>query len=87
MDYKRIVPNSSFTGFDGFCDENGNINTDLPGMDWKCVFIAEGNTTKVQVEVTFATEEDLNKTVEMGFREGFAAAHTNFDELLASQQK
>ena len=56
-------------------------------MDWKCVFIAEGNTTKVQVEVTFATEEDLNKTVEMGFREGFAAAHTNFDELLASQQK
>ena len=55
-------------------------------MDWKCVFKAEGNNTKVEVEVTFATEDDLNKTVEMGFKEGFAAAHNNLDELLASQQ-
>lgn len=84
-EYKSIVPNNSYTGFDGFCDEHGKINTDLPGMDWKCLFHAEGDTTKVEVEITFATEDDLHKIVEMGFKEGFAAAHNNLDELLAKQ--
>ena len=60
--------------------------TDPPGMDWKCVFKPEGKTTKVEIEVTFATEDDLKKIVEMGFKEGFAAAHTNLDELLAKQE-
>lgn len=54
-------------------------------MDWKVVFNAVGDTTKVDVEVTFASEEDLNKIVEMGFKEGFAAAHANLDELLAKK--
>jgi uncharacterized protein YndB with AHSA1/START domain len=85
VDYKSIVPNSSFTGYDCFADEKGERLTDPPGMDWKCVFKAAGNTTKVEVEVTFATEDDLKKIVEMGFKEGFAMAHTNLDELLAKQ--
>ncbi len=85
VDYKTIVPNKSFSGFDGFCDEQGETNTELPGMDWKVVFTAVGDTTKVDVEVTFASEEDLNKIVEMGFKEGFAAAHANLDELLAKK--
>jgi hypothetical protein len=54
-------------------------------MDWKCVFTAVDATTRVEVEVTFASEEDLNKIVEMGFKEGFAAAHANLDELLAKK--
>jgi len=29
------------------------------------------------------TEADLEKIIEMGFKEGFAAAHNNLDELLA----
>jgi uncharacterized protein YndB with AHSA1/START domain len=85
VEYKTIVPNKSFSGFDGFCDENGVANTELPGMDWKCVFKGEGDTTKVAIEVTFASEADLEKIVEMGFKEGLAAAHTNLDELLAKQ--
>ena len=83
VDYKTIVPNSSFSGYDCFADDKGGTLTDPPGMDGKCVFKAEGNTTKVEVEVTFASEDDLKKIVEMGFKEGFAMAHTNLDELLA----
>jgi hypothetical protein len=75
----------SFSGFDGFCDENGKTITEMPGMDWKCVFKGEGDTTKVAIEVTFASEADMEKIVEMGFKEGFAAAHANLDELLAKQ--
>ena len=85
VDYKTIVPNKSFSGFDGFCDEHGETNTEMPGMDWKVVFTPVGSTTKVDVDVTFASEEDLNKIVEMGFKEGFAAAHANLDELLAKK--
>ena len=53
-------------------------------MDWKCVFTGSGDTTKVTVEVSFDSEADMEKIIEMGFREGFASAHTNLDELLAA---
>ncbi len=84
VDYKTISPNKSFTGIDAFCDENGTISTEFPSMDWKVVFSKSGSGTKVEVEVSFATEADMEKIIEMGFKEGFAAAHNNLDELLAS---
>jgi uncharacterized protein YndB with AHSA1/START domain len=81
--YKTIVPNKLFTGLDAFSDDKGNVSTDLPGMNWKVIFGAIGNATKVEVEITFDTEGDLEKIIEMGFKEGFAAAHSDLDELLA----
>jgi len=82
-DYETIVPNRSFTGLDAFCDENGEINEDFPRMHWNCVFSKSANGTKIEVEITFATEADMEKIIEMGFKEGFTAAHGNLDELLA----
>jgi uncharacterized protein YndB with AHSA1/START domain len=83
VDYETITPNKFFSGTDAFCDENGNTTNEFPTMHWDISFTPSGNTTKVEVEITFASQEDLNKIVEMGFKEGFAAAHTNLDELLA----
>jgi uncharacterized protein YndB with AHSA1/START domain len=82
-DYKKIVDGKSYTYFDAFCDENGNLNLDFPRMDWKVEFRKSGSGTKVNVEISFATEADLEKIIEMGFKEGFAMAHGNLDELLA----
>ena len=42
-------------------------------------------TTYSKVEITFDSIESLEKIVEMGFKEGFAMAHNNLDELLARQ--
>jgi uncharacterized protein YndB with AHSA1/START domain len=81
-DYEKIVPQENFSGMDSFCDEKGNLNHDLPRMQWQVKFSGTGSTTRVEVEVTFASVEDLEKIVEMGFQEGFAAAHENLDELL-----
>lgn len=53
-------------------------------MNWKSVFSASATGTKVEVEVTFDSEADMEKIIEMGFKEGFAAAHGNLDELLAA---
>lgn len=83
-DYETIVANKSYTGLDAFCDENGNINTEFPRMHWRVLFTSSGGGTRVEVEITFASETDLEKIIEMGFKEGFAAAHTNLDELLAT---
>ena len=83
VDYKSIKPNKLFTGDDAFCDEKGNLNKEFPVMYWECRFSSTGNGTKVEVDVNFDSEADLEKIVEMGFQEGFAAAHKNLDELLA----
>ena len=84
VDYKSIKPNEVFTGEDAFCDENGNITNELPRMHWEVEFTRIGSTTKVEVEISFPSEADLEKIVEMGFKEGFAAAHKNLDEVLAA---
>ena len=85
-DYESIVANKSYKGLDAFCDENGNINTEFPRMTWNVSFNKSGKGTKVEVVITFPTIEDMEKIIEMGFKEGFAAAHGNLDELLAKLQ-
>lgn len=82
-DYKSIEPNKSFTLEDVFCDENGAPAGNMPSMHWDARFSQAGSGTKVKVEITFQSIEDLEKIVEMGFKEGFTAAHANLDELLA----
>ena len=82
VDYKTIVDNKSFVSEDAFCDENGNINNDIPGMHWKNEFTSTDTGTKVVVGVSFDSEADMEKIIEMGFEAGFTAAHGNLDELL-----
>lgn len=82
VEFDMISDHHSYSGTDAFCDEKGNINNALPSMHWLCKFISNGSRTSVHVEVTFKSEEDLQKIVEMGFQEGFAAAHNNLDEVL-----
>jgi len=83
-DYAIVVPNKFFVSKNGFCDENGNFNPEFSGSQWKVEFYSNGNNTKVEVEIILPSIEHLNKFIEMGFKEGFAAAHNNLDELLAN---
>jgi uncharacterized protein YndB with AHSA1/START domain len=84
-DYEKIDPYKSFTANDSFCDENGNINTELPGNKWVCSFEKSPAGTVVNVELTFRSEEDLEKIIEMGFNEGFTSALENLDEIFERQ--
>lgn len=83
VEYKGIDPQKSFQAADLFCDENGNKNSDMPSMNWNNHFESDGAGTKVTVEITFSSEADLHKIMEMGFESGFTAALGNLDELLA----
>lgn len=81
-DYKKIVPNKMFNYVDAFCDENGKENTDFPSMQWNCEFIETSTGTRVEIEITFESEANLQKIIKMGFEEGFKAGLGNLAELL-----
>jgi len=82
-DYTSVDAPNSYSGDDAFCDEQGTINPEMPSMHWDVTFKGTGNSTTVTIEITFATVEALEGIVEMGFEQGFTAAHGNLDELLA----
>ncbi|MEX2232509.1 MAG: SRPBCC domain-containing protein [Cyclobacteriaceae bacterium] len=80
--YKKIKAPESLEVIDAFCDENGNENPDLPNMHWRTSFKPSTNGTIVEISITFASQEALEQIVEMGFQEGFTAAHENLDQYL-----
>jgi len=81
--YSHIVPLQSFEGTDVFTNAEGIVNTDLPTMHWRVMFTPVTGGTLVEVTTTFTNASDLEKIIEMGFREGFSAAHDNLDALIA----
>lgn len=81
-DFKSVEPLKNFTGHDAFCDENGNIDMTFPTADWSNSFRENEDVTEVIVEIQYETLADLEKYIEMGFKEGFTAALENLDELL-----
>jgi len=83
MNYKSIIPNKSFVAEDAFSDENGNTIDTFPGSQWVNKFSPSGDETKVEIEITFKSLADMDKIIQTGFEEGFAAGHRNLDELLA----
>ena len=82
VNYENITQGVSFSGKDAFCDENGNIQNEMPATHWDCKFQADGESTIAEIKLRFSSQDDMNKLLELGFREGFAAALTNLDELL-----
>lgn len=81
-DYTSITPLQRFAGFDGFCDSEGVLSEDFPQNKWETEFSAIADATLVKVEMSFTTLANLEKTLELGFKEGFTAALENLDELL-----
>ncbi len=83
VDFTAIEDGKSYSASTGFCDEDGNMMPDFPMMYWFNRFVSEGNKTNAIMELAFDSEEDLEKIVSMGFKEGFTMALGNLDELLA----
>ncbi len=84
-DYEKIETQVMYTGKDGFCDEAGNINTQMPQTNWEVAFKEENGNTRVNVTLTFKTLEDLEGIITMGFKEGFLSAMENLDEFINAQ--
>jgi uncharacterized protein YndB with AHSA1/START domain len=83
MDFKSITPETNFQFITAFCDSAGNINNDFPRGDWNVDFAeSHDSTTMVHVTIKHKKLSDLEKMIEMGFKEGFTMALENLDEIL-----
>jgi uncharacterized protein YndB with AHSA1/START domain len=83
FEYKKIVRPNFFIATDSFTDENGNRDTTMPSQKWRNNFIKTDNGTKVEVELSFDSKEDMDKILQTGFEQGFTSGLENLDDLLA----
>lgn len=86
-DYTKIVNQSMFSGLDAFCDENGTINQAMPRTQWTNEFKENGEKTLVTITAQYESLADLEKIIEMGFKEGFTMALENLDQYIEAQFK
>jgi uncharacterized protein YndB with AHSA1/START domain len=80
--YTSITPKTNFKMFNAFADKDENPQ--LPGSDWDLSFIAQDETTKVNITVYNESLERLERMIAMGFKEGFTATLNNLKNLLAT---
>ena len=68
---------------DGFADDTGRADPDLPTTTVRVQLTADGETATVMtIESTFATPEAMEQLVSMGAVEGMSAALNQIDALL-----
>jgi len=84
-DYYKIEHQKSFSGLDAFCDENGDVNTNFPRTLWTNRFTGNGDITTVHIVSKYESLADLEKIIEMGFKEGFTMALENLDQYIEAQ--
>ena len=86
-DYHKIVNQSMFSGLDAFCDENGEVNKEMPRTFWTNTFNEQGETTTVNIVAQYDSLADLEMVIKMGFKEGFTMALENLDQYIEAQFK
>lgn len=84
-DFTSITPKTNFKYLDAFCDNEGNLNNDFPRSDWDVNFSEQGDTTFVDIAIKHEKLSDLEKIIEMGFKEGFTIAMEGLDKIFASK--
>ncbi|GAA4303875.1 SRPBCC domain-containing protein [Compostibacter hankyongensis] len=86
MNYHAIDERKNFTGQDGFADEQGNVNKDMPQSNWRVSFTGKGDKTLVEFQLTFDDLDQLEGLIKMGFKEGLTIAMEGLDDVLANRQ-
>ena len=80
-----VDPPRSLEIEDGFADDSGTPNPDMPVMTMR-VTIAErpAGGTRMVVETTFPSVDAMEQLLEMGMEEGLTAAVSQADDILAT---
>ena len=82
LDYLKINPIDDYTAMDGFCDETGAVNPDMPRSNWTVTFSDVGDRTLVTTIVQYGSPEGLQKAIDMGLEGGMESTMERLDELL-----
>ena len=84
QEYTSISPKYNFKFLNFFSDENGNPNSAFGPSRWNLNFSDNNGITTVSIVIQRDSLEELEKLIEMGFREGFAAALESLGQYLTS---
>lgn len=87
FEYTKIESPRSFEGIDAFSDEKGVKSNDMPESTWRVEFNQAGSGTDVQVKVTSAQRDALEKMLEMGFEDGFKMGLDNLEDYLEREKR
>ncbi len=82
MNYLSIDTHKNFHLEDVFCDEDGNPNLELPVSIGSNEFTATATGTLVEFKMSYSTEEQLLKIIEMGFEQGITACLEQLNQLI-----
>ncbi|MFZ6647438.1 SRPBCC family protein [Undibacterium sp. TJN25] len=82
MDYQAIHPIDSYVSLDGFCDDTGTLNPEMPRSKWNVTFSDRAARTLVETVVSYGSPEALQQVINMGLKEGLASTLERLDELL-----
>ncbi len=82
--FVSIVKEKSFSSKGGISDENGVLNPAFPQNLWENTFVPVGHKVRVDMLLTYDTLADLEKEIEMGFKEGMTIDFQQLDELLST---
>ena len=95
FDYTSITPKSNFKCLSFFTDKNETPV--LPGANWDLTFSEHPDShrdghegyqhTKVSISIYFESLEELEKMIEMGFKEGFTVTLNELAILLKIVKK
>ena len=70
---------------DGFADEAGNPNRDMPTTRMHVSLDERGDSgTRVEIRSTFSSLEQMEQLIQMGMEEGLQAAMSQMDALVAA---
>lgn len=69
---------------DGFADDTGEPNPDMPIMIMRVTLAGEGDGTRMTIETIFPSKESMEQIISMGMEEGMTAAVGQIDDLLGS---
>jgi uncharacterized protein YndB with AHSA1/START domain len=82
LDYLSIHPISGYSAMDGFANAEGVVNPNMPRSRWDVDFADAAGRTLVTTRVTYASADDLQKSIDMGLEGGMQSTLERLDELL-----
>jgi uncharacterized protein (TIGR03083 family) len=82
---RRVEPPTLLEFDDGFSNEDGSPNEDLPITSGRVTFEERDGVTSMFIETTFASDEQMEQLLAMGMEEGMAAALGQIEGVLDAQ--
>lgn len=79
-----VDPPHSLEIQDGFADDTGTPDSEMPSTTMRVVLSEEGGITQVVITSTFPSVEAMEQLVEMGMEQGLREAMAQMDEILAA---